>query len=207
MIPDPGYTHLLSSWVNPDGSIGVHTDMEVEWDNASLMDEHEGFQRIWGAVPEFVWPAVGDRVWVAGRWIFDCGHPGSDDVRYVQFSSEIHPPRAIVTFRQNHPALDSFPISRISAPNFPAPQSYLPVTGEPITLPFGFAVPNSGPTNVPVTEADIFISGNGGLTSDRCSIVPVPCSGYGGHTGPIIPVNDHNYVFDIYPPGTGIPRV
>jgi hypothetical protein len=201
VIPDPNFQHLLSSWVNPDGTTGVHTDMEVEWDDASLMDEKEGFQRIWGAVPEFVWPAVGDRVWVSGRWIFDCGHPNGTDVPHVQFSTEIHPPRALVTFRLNHPALDSFPRARTSAPNFPAPQSYLPVTGEPATLPPG--TPNSGPTNVPVTEADIFVSGNGGAASDICSIVPVPCSAYGGHTTPVNPVGDRSgYVFDIYPPGT-----
>jgi len=198
VIPDPAYQRLLSSWVNPDGTTGVHTDMEVEWDSASLMDEKEGYQRIWGAVPEFVWPAVGDRVWVSGRWIFDCGHPSSDDVAHVQFGSEIHPPRALVAFRLNHPALDSFPTSRSSAPNFPAPQSYLPVTGVPVTLPPG--VPNSGPTNIPVTEADIFVSGNGGAANDLCSITPNPCA---GHTGPILPVNDRNYVFDVYPPGTG----
>ena len=194
----------------PDGTTGTtctHTDMEVEWDNASFMVENEGFQRIWGAVPEFVWPAVGDRVWVQGRWIFDCGHPNvpaADISRtYVKFSTEIHPPRALVTFRLNHLALDSFPVARtqlpshISAPNFPAPQSYLPVTGAPVTLPPG--VPNSGPTNVSVTEADIFASVNGGAANDLCAMVSVPCS---GHTGPIIPVNDRNYVFDIYPPGT-----
>ena len=197
VIPDSPYQHLLSSWVNPDGTTGIHTDMEVEWDNASLMDEHEGFQRIWGAVPEFVWPAVGDRVWVSGRWIFDCGHPSSSDLRYVQFSTEIHPPRALVAFRLNHPALDSFPTARVSAPNFPAPQSYLPVTGEPVIL--SPDMPNSGPTNVAVTEADIFVSGNGAAANDLCSITPYPCA---GHTSPFIPVNDRNYVFDIYPPGT-----
>jgi len=177
-----------------------HTDMEVEWENASLMDEKEGSQRDLGAVPEFVWPAVGDRVWVAGRWIFDCGHPGVPEVapirRFVKYSTEIHPPRALVAFRLNHPALDSFVVPRASAPNFPPPQSYLPVTGVP-TTPFA-----GGPTNVPVTEADIFISVNGTAASDICSIVVDPCSAFGGHTGPIIPVNDRNYVFDIYPPGT-----
>lgn len=198
VLPDPAYTHLLSSWLNADGTTGVHTDMEVEWDHASLMDEKEGFQRIWGAVPEFVWPAVGDRVWVSGRWIFDCGHPSSSDIQHVQFSTEIHPPRVLVAFRLNHPALDSFPTPRVSAPNFPAPQSYLPVTGVPVTLPPD--APNSGPTNVPVTEADIFVSGNGGATNDVCSVTANPCA---GHTGPILPVNDRNYVFDIYPPGTG----
>jgi hypothetical protein len=190
LIPIPGETCALDS----TGRICHHTDMEVEWDHASLMDEKEGFQRIWGAVPEFVWPAVNDRVWVSGRWIFDCGHPGSFDVdvSHVQFGSEIHPPRALVTFRLNHPALDSFPFSRGSAPNFPAPQSYLPVTGAP-TTPL-----DTGPTNVPVTEADIFVSVNGGAANDLCSITAIPCA---GHTGRFIPVNDRNYVFDIYPPG------
>jgi hypothetical protein len=182
------------------GTLCLHTDMEVEWDSASLMDEKEGFQRDWGAVPEFVWPAVGDRVWAEGRWIFDCGHPGNSIKHYVRFSTEIHPPRALVTYRLNHTALDSFPRPRVSAPNFPAPQSYLPVTGIPVTLPPD--APNSGPTNVPVTEADIFVSVNGGAASDICTIVPAPCSTYGGNTGPIIPVNDRNYVFDIYPPQT-----
>ena len=179
-----------------------HTEMEVEWDNASLMDESEGFQRIWGAAPEFVWPGGGDRIWVMGRWIFDCGHPGVPEQavqdRFVKYSTEIHPPRAMVTFRLNHPALDSFPTPRVSAPNFPFPQSYLPVTGFPPTFPGG------GPTNVPVTEADIYITGNGGGANDLCMIrasnsdndCKVP------HTLQVEPVNDRNYVFDIYPPGT-----
>lgn len=94
MVPDPGYKHLLSSWVNPDGTVGVHTDVEVEWENASLMDEQESFQRDWGAVPEFVWPAVGDRIWIEGRWVFDCGHPfpdnwnGPTDTGHVQNRTE-----------------------------------------------------------------------------------------------------------------------
>lgn len=194
-----------------NGPLCQHIDMEVEWDSASLMDvgEKEGFGRDFGAVPEFVWPAVGDRVWVEGRWIFDCGHPGTppkaapNSTQFVKFSTEIHPPRALVTFRLNHPALDSFPRPRISAPNFPAPQSYLPVTGVPVdpsTLPPG--VPDNGPTQVLVTEADIFVSTFGGAANDICTIVPAPCSAFGGHTGAIIPVNDRNYVFDIYPPGT-----
>jgi hypothetical protein len=218
-VPDPFCSSLGGSFdgtncvvppeICPDLTTGTtchHTQMEVEWDSASLMDEGEGFQRIWGAVPEFVWPAVGDRVWVEGRWIFDCGHPGvpaAAAVRtYVKYSTEIHPPRALVAFRLNHPALDSFPVPRTSAPNFPAPQSYLPVTGEPATtLPPG--VPNSGPTNVPVTEADIYVSGNGGGANDLCMILALNGSNcVFGHTSPVLPVNSRNYAFDIYPPGT-----
>ncbi|MBZ5659732.1 MAG: hypothetical protein LAO08_04935 [Acidobacteriia bacterium] len=225
VVPDQAYQYLLSSYANPpdptkvtaddptgrekcpDGTYSDpchHVHMEVEWDNASLMDEGEGFQRIWGAVPEFVWPAVNDRVWVAGRWIFDCGHPGGGERALVKYSTEIHPPRALVTFRLNHPALDSFPVPRTSAPNFPGPQSFLPITGAPVAVPAGHA--NSGPTNVPVTEADIFVSGNGGGANDACQLTHNPGDDCGTpHTSPVIPLNgpnDPNYVFDVYPPGT-----
>jgi hypothetical protein len=227
VVPDAAYQYLMSSWANPpnlsnatatnptgqemcpDGTFSDpchHLDLEVEWENASLMDEGED-QRIWGAVPEFVWPAVNDRVWVAGRWVFDCGHPSSGqsgETALVKFSTEIHPPRALVTFRLNHPALDSFPVARTSAPSFAGPQSYLPVTGAPVALPPGQL--NSGPTNVPVTEADIFVSGNGGGANDACQLTHNPGDDCGTpHTSPVIPLNgpnDYNYVFDVYPPGT-----
>jgi hypothetical protein len=187
---------------NPDPLADTchHTQMEVEWENASLMDENGEFQRIRGAVPEFVWPAAGDRVWVSGRWIFDCGHPGvpaGATKDFVQFSTEIHPPRVLATFRLNHPALDSFPVDRVSAPSFTGPQSNLPVTGLPAALP------GSEPTRVAVTEADIYVTGNGGMANDQCMLLPTDqendCK---GHTPTVIPVNNQNYVFDVYPPGT-----
>ena len=198
VIPDVFYNHLLSSWANPDGTVGRHTEMEVEWENASAMKVNDDDDRVWGGAPEFVWPSVGDRVWVAGRWIFDCGHPSSPDgvKAYVKFSTEIHPPRALVTFRLNHPALSSLG-SAFS-------ESWLPVTGVPTINPEG--QPSSDPTHVPVTEADIFISGNGGGANDLCMLegatFGVVNGCLHGHTNPVIPVNDMNYVFDIYPPGT-----
>lgn len=87
-------------------------------------------------------------------------------------------------------------------PNFAGPQCILPVKGLRATLPPG--VPNNGPTNVAVTEADVFVAGNGGQANDLCMIratnadneCKVP------HTLSVLPVNDRNYVFDIYPPGT-----
>jgi hypothetical protein len=211
VAPDPGYQQLLSSWVRfpgfsipglfvippeicPDLTTGMtchHTEMEVEWENGSVMKVNDDDDRTWGAVPEFVWPSSGDRVWVEGRWIFDCGHPGSDSTTYVKFASEIHPPRALVTLRLNHPALSDSPGISTS------PASWLPVTGAPATVPLG--QPNSGPTNVPVTEADIFVSGNGGGANDLCALEH-GCPD--GHTNPVLSVNDRNYVFDIYPQGT-----
>jgi hypothetical protein len=176
-----------------------HLDMEVEWDNASLMKVNDDDDRTWGAVPEYVWPAVGDRVWVEGRWVFDCGHPSvpkvlPEDRKYVKYSTEIHPPRALVTFRLNHPALSS--LGSIFS------ESWLPVTGAPTLNAAG--KPSSDPTHVPVTQADIFISGNGGGANDLCMIEATTSSNdcQHGHTNPVIQVGDRNYVFDIYPPGT-----
>ena len=209
--PDQAYEKFLTYYLKDDGTFGFQPDMEVEWDNASIMDEHEGFQRIWGAVPEFVWPGYGDRIWALGQWIFDCGHPGNSDPSLVRYETEIHPPRALVTQRIDHPALDSFPRQRTSEPSYPFPQSYLPVTGEPQ------AAVSTFPTWVPLTEADIFVSGNGGGARDLCSLVPasppytnansvIQGIGYytcgSGHTNPVSPVNDRNYVFDVYPPIT-----
>jgi hypothetical protein len=73
VVPDPGYKHLLSSMAKPDGTTESHKQIEVEWEQASSM----GDSQHWGAMPQFVWPTAGDRVWINGRWVFDCGHPGS----------------------------------------------------------------------------------------------------------------------------------
>jgi len=174
VIPDPGYHHLLATHLYKDkqGNVvrGGRPDLEVEWDNGSRMD------RPWGAFPEFVWPSVHDRVWVEGSWVFDCGHGGDNpDLRFVSYDTEIHPPRAVVTFRLNRGAI-------------------LPINGSPQWAP--------------VTTADVFVSGNGGGAIDRCNLITRHISVQNlhvddcVHTGPFSPVNDRNYVFDIYPTGT-----
>jgi hypothetical protein len=71
---DPQYGDLLS--VANDQGI-----LECEWDSEYL--------------PSWAWPQRGQRVWIMGRWIYDCGHPNEEgDCR-----TEIHPPRAIASFR------------------------------------------------------------------------------------------------------------
>ena len=46
--------------------------------------------------PKWAWPSNGDRVWVDGNWIYDCGHPDEDSNLY---RAEIHPARALATMR------------------------------------------------------------------------------------------------------------
>lgn len=70
---DKQYTYLISP-VNHEG------EMECEWDTAFL--------------PSWAWPQDGDRVWIVGRWIYDCGHPENN-----LHKSEIHPPKALASFR------------------------------------------------------------------------------------------------------------
>ena len=188
-----------------DGTVQTHEAMEVEWENGSAGDEvvndnivpAEDF--VWGGLPTFAWASVGDRVWVAGRWIFDCGHPGSGDPARVQFSTEIHPPRVMVVFRLNHrvallkTGLESDRITGESAPS-----TWLPITG--------------GATALPITEADIFVSGNGGGANDICNLInrhiSITTSSVDDCTSSpvVIPVNDRNYVFDVYPPGTNFDK-
>jgi hypothetical protein len=109
----------------------------------------------------------------------------------------------LATFRLNHPALQNVQLGQASPGQLTSafPASWLPVTGAPATLPPD--VSNTGPTNVPLTEADIFVSGNGGGANDLCMILALNGSDcVFGHTNPVIPLNNFNYVFDIYPPGT-----
>lgn len=194
VIPDRGYQHLLSSYLDQQdpSQVQVHDHMEVEWESASSMQEPDGSSGLtWGGEPQFVWPSVGDRVWVSGRWVFDCGHTGLDgssryiDPAHVNYSTEIHPPRAVAVFRD----LAFGPVT--DPPNTVAGSlgSWLGVTGSQ--------------TSVPVTRADMFVSGNGGGDNNICAVNAI-LGEVGGcvATGPFAPVNDRNYVFDIYPPGT-----
>ncbi len=80
---DPAYRNLLSTANVRAGGL-----LECEWEEHFL----PAWARPWGR----------HRVWVLGRWIFDCGHP--DD--HNEYRTEIHPPRAVATF---HPDVVRMP--------------------------------------------------------------------------------------------------
>ncbi len=188
--PDPGYGNLRASFLKADGTTEIQDLIEVEWENAAHMVDQWGDNWEWGAMPDYVWPSARDRVWVEGNWIFDCGHPGRDeevDRALVRYRTEIHPPQAVVTFRLNHTSGEF--INGDATGLFSAPD--LPLTGS---------------AWIPVTEADIFVSGWGGMMG-YCG--PYDDLGYDGFflnsciiTSRSFPVNDRNFVFEIYPPGT-----
>ena len=75
--------------------------LEVEWEIGTLPGE-TGKNAPERFFPKWAWPNVGDRVWVNGNWIFDCGHPEAFPPPFgaAHYRTEIHPPRAIASMRQ-----------------------------------------------------------------------------------------------------------
>ena len=87
LLLDPGQTDLLS--IQPEDALGI------EWETGIRPSETRG-DGASPTLPKWAWPSDGDRVWAEGNWIFDCGHPDEDTGLY---KSEIHPPRAIASMR------------------------------------------------------------------------------------------------------------
>ena len=113
VLPDAGYEGLVSNATAP-GTPGElnQGEIEVEWEFGTFPSETSGDppERTF---PRWAWPTAGDRVYVSGQWVFDCGHP-DDNGRYF---SEIHPMRAIASMRdqvQTMPGTGTTPV-RVTA--------------------------------------------------------------------------------------------
>lgn len=94
---DPQYQHLVSP-VNGDHDMdGTPDTIEVEWELGTFPNERQRYapERYF---PKWAWPNIGDRVWTNGHWIVDCGH-ASEKGGKTYYRSEIHPPRAIASMR------------------------------------------------------------------------------------------------------------
>jgi hypothetical protein len=85
--PEPNQNDLLS--------IQDEYAMGIEWETGIRPSETKG-DGVTPTLPKWVWPSDGDRVWAEGNWIFDCGHPDEDTGLY---KTEIHPPRAMASMR------------------------------------------------------------------------------------------------------------
>src|SRR5262245_56375093 len=87
ILLDPGQEDLLSP--ENDDSLPVEWEAGIRpWEKTG-----DGANPIF---PKWAWPSEGDRVWVDGNWIHDCGHPDEDSNLY---KAEIHPARALATMR------------------------------------------------------------------------------------------------------------
>ena len=144
--PDPAQADLLSTFgIDSRGytpkDVGYYAPdtLEVEWETGILTSQLTGDGRFF---PKWAWPVPGDRVWVNGYWIFDCGHPkegrllppescpGGIPCHEKGLKTEIHPPRAIATMRQQ------------------------------------VAIPPAGGAPIPVTATDLYIHGRSGVIVD-----------------------------------------
>jgi hypothetical protein len=72
--------------------------MECEWDTGAFGNRFGAmFDRDWA------WPMTSQFVWLAGRWIYDCGHANSQGL----MRSELHPVCAVATARVEAQKFDS----------------------------------------------------------------------------------------------------
>lgn len=92
--PDGAGYPMLSNVGKDKDEDGDADTLEMEWETGILTTEKHGDGSA-HFFPKWVWPHIGDRVWVNGYWVFDCGHDKGGAVR-----TEIHPGRAIATMRQ-----------------------------------------------------------------------------------------------------------
>jgi hypothetical protein len=84
---DPAYSGLYSTAHKVVDNVPI---MEMEWEIGSTN---------FGPTDRFpiqFWPEQGDRVWMMGRWVFDCGHE--------PYPTELHPVSA-VAFTRNQPTI------------------------------------------------------------------------------------------------------
>lgn len=165
ILIDAGYEDLLSivNHDDPDDPRAVDT-IEVEWEIGAKPGEKKG-DGLNPTFPKWAWPSVGDRVWVNGSWIFDCGHPTEEIVGYTNlpnlppipiivkhYRSEIHPGRAIAVMRDQARAL-----------------------------------PGTGNIAVPVTATDLYVHGRGGFVVEQLNcgmgIIIDGMPGTGDHDG------------------------
>lgn len=108
LMPDAAYrwtvgtANYFSSGEDDSGlALG---NIEVEWEalNAGNPETYETGQI---GLPAWAMPAIGDRMYLVGRWVLDAGHPEIGD------RTEVHPPRLVAVMRQRPAASSSMALS------------------------------------------------------------------------------------------------
>lgn len=96
---DPSYSGLASTAhpLQDNGKYNVQMEWEIGSENFGDTDRF----------PNAFWPWVWDRVWMEGRWVYDCAHfnfhPGPPP-HGTGYRTELHPSSA-VAFTRNEPAI------------------------------------------------------------------------------------------------------
>jgi hypothetical protein len=120
-----------------------------------------------GAFPAWAWPGEGDRMVVLGRLIFDCGHPGAMPgqctghfMHQCVLDSDCHPPVCAECFANEFCINEHFGYGSEIHPVY-ASAAIRRGRG-------GLLSPSPHSSPVPVTKADVYVSGDGGGAGDRC---------------------------------------
>ncbi len=196
---DAGQDGVLSDGAKDHDGDGTGDSIEVEWEIGTFPDETGSDPE--RTFPKWAWPSLGDRVWVNGPWIFDCGHP--KDIGGVNhYRTEIHPIRAIAAMRdqvRTMPGTGTTPV-RVTATdlyihgrsgmvtdvlecgwdvmvnpilNLACLTDY-PHRGTPIDADYAFAIqlpPKPFPSALPVSVVDL---GPGNTLGAAPTLVPFP---------------------------------
>lgn len=120
VVVDRGQENLLSDVGQPNDEEDVGsaqqlkapTSIEAEWEIGTKTSE-TGKNAPERTFPRWAWPSKGDRVWMNGAWIFDCGHP-KDVAGVGHRRTEIHPPRAIASMREVMKNMPGFGLMRVT---------------------------------------------------------------------------------------------
>lgn len=102
--PVTGFEYIRAHGTHDDAADAIRVGtVECEWDLGAIGDYD--FTSPGGLTPtldvpgpmfdrDWAWPVGGEYIWLAGRWIYDCGHPEDGFTR-----SELHPCKAVATAR------------------------------------------------------------------------------------------------------------
>jgi hypothetical protein len=162
---------------------------------------HLGLEWEVGAVPDWAWAGEGDRVVALGRYIFDCGHP--DPV----------PGHCNATTGQACVITDDCPLLCSTCSKHEACVGQHFGYESELHPPHAMAairdgrggIPSDtvGAAAVPVVQADVYVSADGGGAGDRCILTHLSSSLGLLSTEcfplaePVAPINASNFVFDL----------
>jgi hypothetical protein len=119
VIPEPPYVYLRgrgnAQFDEAGHNLGPSETLECEWDTGNFAQGLRGAPVPGGyydhgadprSAADWGWPQRGQKVWLTGRWIYDCGHSASLDPNNPnppetqrRHRTELHPVKAMATLR------------------------------------------------------------------------------------------------------------
>lgn len=130
----------------------------------------------WQKLPMFAWSGEGDRVIAVGRWIFDCGHPDPTN----QGTCSNNPAQSCLSSGDcascsgtcsNNPAQSCTAVQECATCNGVQFAYQAEMHPPQVSVVLRNKFMKAGPGHVvPATQADVYISADGGGAGDRCTV-------------------------------------